>query len=471
MPTFSPSFLWRFFPLLSALLLAPAWAAPQVQDVPWLNLQDTRMTRQSETVFGSEVAVYEAGMHNREQVVLVHGLGQEASRIWAKTFAALAEDFHVIAVDLPGFGNSDKGNHPYAPPAYAQILKDVIAAHAEGPVILVGHSMGGAVSLSYAALAPETVRRLILIDVAGILHRSVYAGYLSRLGMDFLPGSATDQNDWLSHLAQTALGAVVDPLVPAERIFSSPALRTKLLAADPNRIAALGLALQDYTETLAQVKTPAVVLWGQADTVAPLRSGRLLAGALHPARLRVIPGADHSPMLSAEKAFHKLLVSELARSDQAFVDMNISQAYALPRQLKTSKHDVDCEDSSEELVLEGDYRHVRITACDNVTIRNAHLVSLQVEDARLVVQNSHIIGRGLRCNDSRVEITGGSISGMHAVDCEDSEIDLAGVTIRGEQTALKGSDTLVYLSVSRLHSPLGSSTAHQVLFLDKARAY
>ena len=122
-------------------------------------------------------------------------------------------------------------------------------------------------------------------------------------------------------------------------------------------------------------------------------------------------------------------------------------------------------------MLEGDYRHVTVTSCDNILIRNSHLASLKVHDARIVVENSHILGLGLRCNDSRVEITGGSISGVNAVVCDDSELDLAGVDVIGAETALTGSDTRVFLSVSKLHSPKGASPAHGVLQLNGKNDY
>ena len=450
---------------VSAQVVAQDNVAPPTR-IPWLELESTRVTRLPAPLFDAEIAVYEAGLENARQVVLVHGLGQSAARDWATVIPELAKDFHVIAFDLPGFGASTKGNHPYAPAAYAQVLKAVTAATTKGPFALVGHSMGGAVSLYYAAENPERVERLILVDVAGILHRSVYTGFLSRLGIRILPAVFPHQEDFLSGLTQTALGKLEDGPEPSERVFNSPQLRSKLLAADPTRIAALGLVLQDYSAILPAVTMPTLIMWGQNDDVAPLRTGRLLAGALPASRLRIIPGAGHSPMIGSAKVFNRLLGKELRRSGAEFAQMTADNAYPTPRYSETSKHDIDCDASQQELVLEGDYRHVSITGCDNVLIRNSHMASLRVHDARLIVQNSHILGLGLRCNDSRVEMTGGSITGVNAIDCEDSELDLAGVQVIGQESALKGNDTRVFLSVSSISSPKGDSPAHGVLQLN-----
>ncbi len=459
---------------LLASTMGQAQMTPALK-VPWLAMEDAQMRRLPVPVFNAEVAVYEAGMENPQRVVMVHGLGQDGARIWANSMAQLAKDYHVVAFDLPGFGASTKGNHAYSPEAFATVLGAVVEAternEQAAQIALVGHSLGGAVSLYYASQHAASVRRLLLVDVAGILHRSVYTGFLSRLGIRILPDVFPHQEDYLSGLTQTALGRLDSGPEPALQVFNSPELRSKLLAGDPDRIAALGLVLQDYSDILPSVTAPTLLIWGQNDPIAPLRTGRMLASVLPFARLRIIPAAGHSPMLEAPKIFDQLLRRELDRSDEDFAAITVQQAYALPRYSQSTKHDIECDGSQQELVLEGDYRHVSVTGCDNVLIRNSHLASLHVHDARLRVDNSHILGLGLRCNDSRVEITGGSISGVHAIDCEDSELDLAGVYVQGQRTALKGDDTRVFLSVSRLHSEKGESAAHGVLQLDGKTEY
>ncbi len=162
---------------------------------------------------------------------------------------------------------------------------------------------------------------------------------------------------------------------------------------------------------------------------------------------------------------------ELDRDAPAFAAETRDKAYPLKRYSESSKHDIDCDGSQQELVLEGDYRHVSVTSCDNILIRNSHLTSLHVHDARIVMENSHIMGLGLRCNDARVEMTGGSISGVNAIDCQDSELDLAGVEVQGVESSLKGQDTKVFFSLSRLLSDKGDTPVHGVLQVDSGREY
>ncbi|MDX1495947.1 MAG: alpha/beta hydrolase [Salinisphaeraceae bacterium] len=459
----------RSLVLIACLALSAGVSAESglthVSKIPWLELADSRMSRLKVPVYEAEVAIYEAGLENERAVMLVHGLGQSAARDWSDTIVALAKDYHVIAVDLPGFGSSTKGNHAYNPDGYAQVLNAVAEATTDKPFSLVGHSMGGAVALHYAALYPKKVERLMLVSVAGILHRTVYTGYLSRLGIRILPNVFPRQEDVLSGITQVALGHLVVEPEPENLVFNSAILRQELLAADPERIAALGLVLQDFSFLIPQANMPTLVVWGQNDNIAPLRTGRLLASRLKQARLRIIPGVGHSPMLKSPEVFNQILLTELARSQAEFEAITEEKRYAIPRYSESTEHDVDCDGSNEELVLEGQYRNVRITSCDNVLIRNSHVAGLHVHDARIRVENSHILGLGLRCNDAYVEVTGGSITGIDAVECQDSVVDLAGVVVQGERTALKGHDTRVYLSVSELHSAKGKGPGHAVVRL------
>src|SRR4029077_20469429 len=159
----------RPFWLVAALLFA-APAFPQ-----------TASERVAEPVFGGHVMLYRAGPADAAPVVLIHGLGQNGAKDWDKLIPALSSRYQVLALDLPGFGQSDKGNELYSPVNFTRVIESVVGSRVSRPFVLVGHSMGGAVAIAYASRYPERVRRLVAVDAAGILHRAVYAQSLSRL--------------------------------------------------------------------------------------------------------------------------------------------------------------------------------------------------------------------------------------------------------------------------------------------------
>ena len=100
-------------------------------------------------------------------LLLIHGLGSNAKG-WIKNISVLAEHHRVIAVDLPGYGKSDKGYYNYSMDFYAGILKQLLEKLQIKKAVFIGHSMGGQIAITSALKYPEIVEKLILISPAGI---------------------------------------------------------------------------------------------------------------------------------------------------------------------------------------------------------------------------------------------------------------------------------------------------------------
>ncbi len=450
--------------LVILLFLSP-WAA-QAKIVPWLELEDSRETSIAEPVFGGKAVVYETGLQRKRTLVLVHGLGQDGARIWKDTIEALSNRFHIVAFDLPGFGASDKGNRLYSPRAYVDFIQYVTSKFVDRPFALVGHSMGATLSMQFAAENPDKVERLVMIDAAGVLHRAVFSGHLSSLGFELIPEVYPRQTEVMSNIVRTTLGRLEGTTLQARAVLESETARAKLLQANPTRIAGLALALEDYSAVINQVKSPTLILWGQDDPIAPLRTGKLLAGKIRNSRLRVLPGMGHSPMLESPETFNKLLYKELTRSDEDFERLAIEENYALPSYSDQATEVVECNAVASEVVYEGDFKRIDINGCEHVIIRNSHVSELDVYNGKVVIENSHIRGLGMRIDDSQVAMTGGSVQGVLAIHTEDSVLDLAGVDIDGLETALYSEgENEVYFSVSQLSSRFNKGGQHIAYFL------
>src|SRR5882724_5603129 len=116
------------------------------------------------TASGVRLRVVEAG--SGSPVILIHGLFVDHTS-WDLVMPELAETFRVVALDLPGFGASEKpppSRFPYGIDAFAEAIADLYAGLELGPAAVVGHALGGAVALTLAARHPELVSRLALID-------------------------------------------------------------------------------------------------------------------------------------------------------------------------------------------------------------------------------------------------------------------------------------------------------------------
>ena len=294
----------RYFGLVLLAVLVAASASAE-----------SRQATIDEPVFGGKAFVLEAGHCHERSVVLVHGLGDDASRAWDLVVPELAREYHVLAFDLPGFGRSTRANELYDPERYVAFLDFLVSQYVSGRFALVGHSMGGAIALRYAAAHPDKINRLIVVDVAGILHRVAYSKAVAQLRIEHLPGTYPAEQSvsrWIGDLLSTH-SRVSRFTVPVEKlILTTPAMRRHFLQGDPNKIAAYALVLEDFSPWILRVTAPTLVVWGAKDPIAPLRTGKLLASNIPGARLKVIPGAQHTPMKSQPMRFHRILTGYLA---------------------------------------------------------------------------------------------------------------------------------------------------------------
>lgn len=108
------------------------------------------------------------GNRSAPTLILVHG-GFDHARSWDWTARALSRDYHVVAVDLRGHGDSawsSEGSYDMAGMVYD--LAQLVDQFGRDPVILVGHSLGGSIVLRYAGLFPDKVARLVAIEGLGL---------------------------------------------------------------------------------------------------------------------------------------------------------------------------------------------------------------------------------------------------------------------------------------------------------------
>ncbi|WP_448203930.1 acetoin dehydrogenase dihydrolipoyllysine-residue acetyltransferase subunit [Azospirillum sp. sgz302134] len=238
-------------------------------------------------------------------VLLVHGFGGDLDN-WLFTIDALAEGATVYALDLPGHGQSTK---QIANPSLSGLSKAVLAfmdAVGIGAAHLVGHSMGGAVSMRTALDAPERVTSLSLICSAG-LGREINLGYID----GFV--NATSRRDLkpaLEHLfadAGLVSRQMIDDLLKYKRLDGvDGALRalSSAMFADGEQSAVLDAAI-------GAANVPTLVVWGAEDRVIPAAHATALGST---ARAEVIPGAGHMVQMEAAGKVNALIKEHVTKN-------------------------------------------------------------------------------------------------------------------------------------------------------------
>lgn len=420
--------------LLAALCLVP-FAALAQPPADWIKAPDAAAEYVSEPVFGGQVALFRAGPRNGPPVVLVHGLGREAARDWSKVIPALAQRYAVYALDLPGFGYSDKGNHLYSPQNFARVLEAVLAGRVKRPFALVGHSMGSAVALAYVAAYPGRVSRIVLVDAAGVLHRSVYAEFLGRVGAQRAIGM---DSPWFEQVVRAIQLRAENWPIHGRLVLERAGVRQRFFRGDPNAIAAFALVEHDFSETLRTITAPTLVIWGAEDTIAPPRTGHALASAIRGARLVVLEGLAHAPQVQAPERFNPILLEEIDGRQLA------APPYALPEADPEAKRNGSCT-SSRNAEFSGDYERVMLDNCTDVRITNARIGYLQAAHSTVRLVNSHV-RKGIDAKNARLELTGGSVRGHMVLDA--SSLDAAATRFGGPKIASNAGEIPVVLRFS-----------------------
>ena len=237
-------------------------------------------------------------------------------------------------------------------------------------------------------------------------------------------------------------------------------MRRRLLRGDPMAIAALALVEPDLSRALRGIRVPTLVLWGNDDKVAPLRTGEALASAIAGARLLVID-SGHAPQISAPARFNAVLRDELrGKLDLA----PYAQSPAPPAEARSAR----CTSESGRQ-FSGDYEEIVLQGCADVEIRDARIGKLVMSRSQARIVNSHLRD-GVEGHDSRLEFTGGTLGGNPPLLLDETSVDAAALRLlpRGPVVATNYGEGTVTLRLSVSEIAAANSEpryAHQLLRL------
>lgn len=220
-----------------------------------------------------------------ECIVLIHGLSG-SSRWWARNAPELADGYRVVIPDLVGFGRSARPSLGLPGiPAAAQLLAEWMHARDLRRAHVIGHSMGGQVAIHLAAECPERVKRLVLVDAAGI-PRAVTPRALARLAAEASPLWRWGDPRFLPVIARDAMTA--GPLTLLRSISR--------------------IMKDDVRPLLRRIEAPTLIVWGEYDSLVPLSHARELRESIPGARVAVLRAASHNPMVDRPADFNRLVL-------------------------------------------------------------------------------------------------------------------------------------------------------------------
>ena len=321
---------WCFYGLLLVcacvyfFLLVFSWHATQRET---LFAEDIAPAK-GRYVKASDVNIYlqEAGPPDGMDVLLVPGIGGW-SGAWPQTMAALAQaGFHVVAIDLPPFGFSQRPEAAlYSKQDQADRIIGVMDALAISRAILVAHSTGGGPAVEVASLPSKRVRALVLVDAElDIAFNRKGRSYPPFLVDRFLATPSVRDGavaafvsnplftrhlvKWLSHKPGAATEAWADLYRQPLRIRGTTAAVSAWL---PQWVANMKPARSEEPETYRKLNIPIHLIWGDFDTIAPVEQARELTRLAPNTLLKIIYGAGHLPQVEETQYFNVALLKSL----------------------------------------------------------------------------------------------------------------------------------------------------------------
>jgi len=233
-------------------------------------------------------------------VLFIHGAGANRA-VWWQQFAAFAPEHHVVAYDLPGFGDSDAADPDRIAEQAIAAAVDVLAAAGARRARVVCQSLGGWTGVRLALARPDLVDRLVLCcTLAGIAHPPGIESFLEarpRMGARG-PAALGLTEDFA---AANPLMASVYRQLGAFNPQADPALAAQLFSAE----------VLVPPEALGRIAAPVLMIAGEHDPIWPPAA---LAGILpHFAdgRMVIVPGTGHSPYFEQPEAYNRLVADFL----------------------------------------------------------------------------------------------------------------------------------------------------------------
>lgn len=248
---------------------------------------------------GTRIAYLQRG-DDGPPVVMLHNAGA-SHLIWTPQLTALARDYRVYALDLPGYGSSDQPAAGYTLERYTELVRQFLIQHELSGVGLVGNCLGSAISLTLARRNPHLVRAVVAINPlteSTAMHGDL--GAAARLTRALPNAGARVLGGW--HTPRWFARSTIRTWFSNGRAYRECPYVTPLAAGFPAR-ALVGL-VRDLSSFAAldhwrdrDILPPTCTIWGTENRILSADAGRTLNTHLHPDREEWLDASGHVPML------------------------------------------------------------------------------------------------------------------------------------------------------------------------------
>ncbi|WP_077338717.1 alpha/beta fold hydrolase [Pseudocolwellia agarivorans] len=424
----------------------------------WYKAYNMEKVEAYSKTFNSNIVFYKSQTKwNTPSLTLIHGVGGSAED-FKKIVKQLSQHYQLFIPDLPGYGQSQSPKNNFSPSKYAQALYEVLPKLVGKRNIVIGHSMGGNISVQLSLKHPELAEKLILIDAAGFINKFSYSQYIAN-------NYALDKIQLTEHEAPLLKGLIntVNKLIPdPSKVLLSDAGRKYLLENNSTYISAIAVLDENLTKLMRKPAPPTHIIWGGKDQVMPVQVTKLLSYLLKTQSIEIYETAGHSPQ--------KQFPIQVANSIHNFIQNGAKSTKNIN---KTTVYNqsitIDCDKGqTTDLLNNATYLNVTIKNCQHKSSIDNFTAS------QLVVENSKITFTNLSLNypegfsfislKSSINVWGGNLKGLSVGYIEESDLELHGVDIYTKNTlVISNVPTTMNVSLTRVHQSNRSFSWHGII--------
>lgn len=259
-------------------------------------------------VDGVRLAYDDAG--SGAPLLCLHAIGHGASD-FVPLRRRIGTRRRVIALDWPGQGRSGDDRVPACAERYAELLQGFIDALGLREVVLLGNSIGGAAAIRFAALRPELVAALVLVNSGGLGAVDAFVRAATRAMAAFFDAGAREAR-WYPRAFDLYYRLVLREMPAREQRARIVAAHAEVAQVLADAWRSFGRPDADLRDVAAQLRCPVFVAWAKHDRVLPLARHRAAIARIPDAHLETFPGG-HAPFLECPDAFASRLETFLDR--------------------------------------------------------------------------------------------------------------------------------------------------------------
>lgn len=225
----------------------------------------------------------EIGKINHTTLIFFHGWAKGYNKeLYSKLINKLSQKFHIIALDFPGFGNSQLPSKPWNLNDFSEFTKSFCQKLKIRKCILIGHSFGGKVVLKLASQNPKFVQKIILIDSTGMEKKSLEVKTLMKI----------------TELIPQPLKPILLPPFGSTDYIDNLGIMRKSFRKVIN---------ENLENLMPNIKIPTLLIWGKNDLLTPLWQGEIMNQKIANSKLVIIDNGNHDLALLQPNTTAKII--------------------------------------------------------------------------------------------------------------------------------------------------------------------